>query len=72
MNAENIIGLPVALHTDTLNIGGVVLRCYVLDDRRRVIDRDDLVEFLGALGDMDITPDETRQLARFLDGSRSG
>lgn len=72
MSAENTIGLPAALRTDTLNIGGLVLRCYVLDDRRRVIDGDDLIEFLGAFGDRKISPDETRQLARFLDGSRSG
>ena len=40
-------GLPVPTHEGVLRIGSAELRCYQLDDGRRIIDADDVAEFFG-------------------------
>ena len=42
-------GTPRATHKGILTIGGYDLRCYQLDDGRRVIDSDDVLRFFGGI-----------------------
>ena len=51
--AEGGDGLPFATHFGVLEIEGIKLRCYRLNDGRSIIDADDMEAFFGdVLGDM--------------------
>jgi hypothetical protein len=61
--------LPTAVHSSTLKLSGVELRCHVLDDGRRIIDADDLARLFEAWGnDVPLHLDEVEQIAAFIRG----
>jgi len=44
-------GLPYVTHKGYLQIGDISLRCYQLDDGRRIIDAEDVARFFGVVPD---------------------
>lgn len=68
--------VPVGNWVGTLTIFGVDLRCYVLDDGRRVISAEDMGKLWGAIDDPNAprpTEAELEALGRFLNsGSIDG
>lgn len=62
---------PKATACAEITIMGIRLRCYVLDDRRRVFDSDDIAKFFAALEDEShprMTDAEAVNLARVANG----
>lgn len=60
--------LPKAISESVLTIGGMRLRCYVLDDGRRIFDADDFNAFIDELGHLSLDGEEVKKLAEFAHG----
>jgi hypothetical protein len=59
--------LPTAIEEGTLDIGGVTLRTYVLDDGRRIINAEDLSKlFVSLAGGTEIAEMEANAFAQAL------
>lgn len=59
--------VPYALADDALEISGVRLRCYVLNDGRRVINAEDVDALFAAWGaGSPLTEEEAASLARWM------
>lgn len=48
---DNGSGLPYATHSGVLEIGDIRLRCYQLNDGRRLIDAEDMKRLFGLFTD---------------------
>lgn len=42
-------GLPYATHEGVLDVDGIKLKCYILNNGQRVIDSDDVYSFLNSM-----------------------
>lgn len=61
--------IPNAIFENTLNIAGINLHCYVLDDGSRIIDMDGVNQLLGFIENGgEITMEESMKLAEFKNG----
>lgn len=64
--------LPQAISESVLDIAGVKLRVYMLDDGRRIINADDVAQLFQAFEDGNpLSEDDTMTLARELRGMSS-
>ena len=59
--------LPKAVWEGTFNFGGIELRCYVLDDGKRIINSDDMAKLFKAMEekDLEFTPEEVDKFSRW-------
>ena len=63
--------IPKAIHEEVIELCGVKLRCYQLDNGQRVIEQDDLTalfEVWESPGTLDMTEAETTRLVEFIRG----
>lgn len=59
---EPLTELPQAIAQSEMQIGGIAMRVYNLDDGRRIIDADDVHAFFQAL-EAGLTPDADEMIA---------
>lgn len=61
---------PNVVRSGELSIGGVVLKCHVLEDGRRIIEEDSLIDFFFNDGDpfKEATDEELAAFVRFMRG----
>ena len=50
--------IPKAIWEGKVSICGITLRCYVLDDHRRIFNADDVAKFFQVIGDGGLMPTE--------------
>ncbi|MEN6375495.1 MAG: hypothetical protein ABFD75_12075 [Smithella sp.] len=64
--------LPKVIWDGTIGIYGITLRCYILENKQRLIDAEDVGVFLEVSTKTDLKPTqrEIDQLAKFLFGGR--
>ena len=62
--------LPKAISSGVMNLGGIPLKVYVLDNGDRVIDADDAKRFFKLLetGEAEITKGDAESFAKFIHG----
>jgi hypothetical protein len=60
--------LPQAIATSEMTIGGITLRCHVLDDGRRVLEADGMDRLVEALEAGELDVQDADRLGRWMKG----
>lgn len=60
--------IPKAVWEGDIDIMGIKLKCFVLDDGRRIIDANSMAEFIAAMADpsQQMAPDDIIEMVKFL------
>lgn len=60
--------LPMSEHQGEITVLGVVLKMHVLEDGRRVVEKDGIDELFATLAEEPLTQEDAERLARFIKG----